>query len=271
MLSLMFWRDWSLSYRNAKIWARCRWGFCLSSPNFPLSSGTWINQETESTLSSVSLPRPLLASFNCHCGSPSLTLDKLYCKRKSWSKKLTHKLSLARTCEKTKILSSHEDSNLSPSDYVVNLFFFLYLSIVQFRTLLISFSLPHAFRMFNDLVYALTRTFRCSLVGITSPELAEVADVRIINSRGGLVLFFHFYLSLEMDNFIHSKACSTITVFPCSDSLIWTPYRRGRGRVSRIGYSWETVIIYHRGRGVGVFGGFWLCHNNFTWSALKAF
>lgn len=67
--------------------------------------------------------------------------------------------------------------------------------------------------MFNDLVYALTRTFRCSLVGITSPELAEVADVRIINSRGGLVLFFHFYLSLEMDNFIHSKACSTITVF----------------------------------------------------------
>lgn len=62
MLSLMFWRDWSLSYRNAKIWAHCRWGFCLSSPNFPLSSGTWINQETESTLSSVSLPGPLLAS-----------------------------------------------------------------------------------------------------------------------------------------------------------------------------------------------------------------
>lgn len=124
MLSLMFWRDWSLSYRNAKIWARCRWGFCLSSPNFPLSSGTWIKQETESTLSSVSLPGPLLASFNCHCGSPSLTLDKLYCKRKSWSKRLTHKLSLARTCEKTKILSSHEDSNLSPSDYVVNLFCF---------------------------------------------------------------------------------------------------------------------------------------------------
>ena len=29
-------------------------------------------------------------------------------------------------------------------------------------------------------------------------------------------LFFHFYLLLEMDNFIHSKACSTITVFPCS-------------------------------------------------------
>ena len=137
-------------------------------------------------------PRPSSRLFNCHCGSSSVTLDKLYCKRKSWSKKLTHKLSLARTCEKTKILSSHEDSNLSPSDYVVNLFCFLYLSIVQFRTLLISFSLPHAFRMFNDLVYALTRTFRCSLVGITSPELAEVADVWIINSRGGLVPFFPF-------------------------------------------------------------------------------
>lgn len=46
--------------------------------------------------------------------------------------------------------------------------------------------------MFNDLVYALTRTFRCSLVGITSPELAEVTDVWIINSRGGLVPFFPF-------------------------------------------------------------------------------
>lgn len=258
MPSLMFWRDWSLSYRNAKIWARCRWGFCLSSPNFPLSSGTWIKQETESTLSSVSLPGPLLASFNCHCGSPSLTLDKLYY--------LWHE-----HAKKRKFWVPTRIPTWVPRIMWSIYFVFLYLSIVQFWTLLISFSLPHAFRMFNDLVFALTRTFRCSLVGITSPELAEVADVRIINSRGGLVLFFHFYLSLEMDNFIHSKACSTITVFPCSDSLIWTTYRRGRGRVSRIGYSWETVIIYHRGRGVGVFGGFWLCHNNFTWSALKAF
>ena len=216
-------------------------------------------------------PRPSSRLFNCHCGSSSVTLDKLYCKRKSWSKKLTHKLSLARTCDKRKFWVPTRIPTWVPRIMWSIYFVFLYLSIVQFRTLLISFSLPHAFRMFNDLVYALTRTFRCSLVGITSPELAEVADVRIIHSSGGLVLFFHFYLSLEMDNFIHSKACSTITVFPCSDSLIWTPYRRGRGRVSRIGYSWETVIIYHRGRGVGVFGGFWLCHNNFTWSALKAF
>ena len=124
MLSLMFWRDWSLSYRNAKIWARCRWGFCLSSPNFPLSSGTWIKQETESTLSSVSLPGPLLASFNCHCGSPSLTLDNSIAKENPGPRSWPTSYLWHEHAKKTKILSSHEDSNLSPSDYVVNLFCF---------------------------------------------------------------------------------------------------------------------------------------------------
>lgn len=271
MLSLMFWRDWSLSYRNAKIWARCRWGFCLSSPNFPLSSGTWINQETESTLSSVSLPGPLLASSIATVVALLWHWISSIAKENPGPRSWPTSYLWHEHAKKRKFWVPTRIPTWVPRIMWPIYFVFLYLSIVQFRTLLISFSLPHAFRMFNDLVYALTRTFRCSLVGITSPELAEVADVRIINSRGGLVLFFHFYLSLEMDNFIHSKACSTITVFPCSDSLIWTLYRRGRGRVSRIGYSWETVIIYHRGRGVGVFGGFWLCHNNFTWSALKAF
>lgn len=109
-------------------------------------------------------PRPSSRLFNCHCGSSSVTLDKLYCKRKSWSKKLTHKLSLARTCDKRKFWVPTRIPTWVPRIMWSIYFVFLYLTIVQFRTLLISFSLPHAFRMFNDLVYALTRTFRCSLV-----------------------------------------------------------------------------------------------------------